>query len=206
MELALSHHPAGPGRPAGQLVLRYRLGGVDTVRHTVDGRHGTVELPAPPGAWRRHTFDLLADVRRLWPDIVAGDNSLRGLRLGVTVAGGGRGAYLVDRLVFDRARRAGQAGEELRAEVLRATTARTPASPTTGRTRCRWCGTSTGSAATARCRASRPRRTGTTTSTPPSGWWSSCTRTAGWCAGTTRWTPNAANHWPACWSPATRSA
>ena len=81
MELALSHHPAGPGRPAGQLVLRYRLGGVDTVRHTVDGRHGTVELPAPAGAWRRHTFDLLADVRRLWPDIVAGDNSLRGLRL-----------------------------------------------------------------------------------------------------------------------------
>ncbi|WFE40464.1 hypothetical protein [Micromonospora sp. WMMD998] len=119
VEIALSHHPAGPGRPAGQLVLRYRLGAADTVRHTVDGRHGTVDLPAPAGAWRRHTFALLADVRRLWPDLVAGDNSLRGLRLGVTVTGGARGAYLVDRLVFDRARRAGQAGEEMRAEVLR---------------------------------------------------------------------------------------
>ncbi|WDQ01489.1 hypothetical protein PVK74_06780 [Micromonospora chalcea] len=119
VEIALSHHPAGTGRPAGQLVLRYRLGGVDTVRHSVDGRFGTVERPAPAGAWQRHTFELLADVRRLWPDLVAGDNSLRGLRLGVTVAEGARGAYLVDRLVFDRARRAGQAGEEMRAEVLR---------------------------------------------------------------------------------------
>ncbi|MEV0005429.1 hypothetical protein AB0H28_24515 [Micromonospora sp. NPDC050980] len=119
VEVALSHHPAGPGRPAGQLVLRYRLGAAATPRHTTDGRHGTVDLPAPTGAWRRHTFDLLADVRRLWPDLVAGDNSLRGLRLGVTVAGGARGAYLVDGLVFDRARRAGQGGERLRAEVLR---------------------------------------------------------------------------------------
>ncbi|QLQ36023.2 hypothetical protein [Micromonospora robiginosa] len=119
VEVALSHHPAGPGRAAGQLVLRYRLGESATVRHAADGRHGTVDVPAPTGAWRRHTFDLLADVRRLWPDLVAGDNSLRGLRLGVTVAGGARGAYLVDRLVFDRARRAGQGGEDLRAEVLR---------------------------------------------------------------------------------------
>ncbi|WBC16111.1 hypothetical protein O7600_04530 [Micromonospora sp. WMMA1998] len=118
VEIALSHHPAGPGRPAGQLVLRYRLGATDTVRHTADGRHGTVDLPAPVGVWRRHTLDLLADARRLWPDLVAGDNSLRGLRLGVAVTGGARGAYLVDQLVFDRARRAGQAGEELRAEVL----------------------------------------------------------------------------------------
>ncbi|MFI7220663.1 hypothetical protein [Micromonospora maritima] len=118
VEIALSHHPAGPGRPAGQLVLRYRLGATDTVRHTADGRRGTVDLPAPAGAWRRHTLDLLADARRLWPDVVAGDNSLRGLRLGVTVTRGARGAYLVDRLVFERARRAGQAGEELRAEVL----------------------------------------------------------------------------------------
>ncbi|WNM38540.1 hypothetical protein RMN56_25905 [Micromonospora halotolerans] len=119
VEIALSHHPAGAGRPAGQLVLRYRLGSAAETRHRADGRHGTVDLPAPPGAWRRHTLDLLADVRRLWPDLVAGDNSLRGLRLGVQVAAGARGAYVVDRLVFDRARRAGQAGEELRTEVLR---------------------------------------------------------------------------------------
>ncbi|MET7967167.1 hypothetical protein [Micromonospora sp. NPDC005305] len=118
VEIALSHHPAGAGRPAGQLVLRYRLGAAAATRHRADGRHGTVDLPAPPGTWRRHTLNLLADVRRLWPDLVAGDNSLRGLRLGVQVGSGARGAFVVDRLVFDRARRAGQGGEELRAEVL----------------------------------------------------------------------------------------
>ncbi|MCW3813964.1 hypothetical protein ONA91_05785 [Micromonospora sp. DR5-3] len=120
VEIALSHHPAGPGRPAGQLVLRYRISAGRRAAHTTDGLFGTVDLPARPGEWQRHTLPLLADVRRLWPGLVAGDNSLRGLRLGVSVQAGAQGAFVVDRLVFDRARRAGQAGEELRAEVLRA--------------------------------------------------------------------------------------
>ncbi|MEU2614727.1 hypothetical protein ABZ570_24555 [Micromonospora sp. NPDC007271] len=120
VEIALSHHPAGPGRPAGQLVLRYRIGAGRPAGHTTDALVGTVDLPARPGQWQRLTLPLLADVRRLWPDLVAGDNSLRGLRLGLTVQAGERGSFVVDRLVFDRARRAGQAGEELRAEVLRA--------------------------------------------------------------------------------------
>ncbi|GAA4578298.1 hypothetical protein GCM10023176_53910 [Micromonospora coerulea] len=120
VEIALSHHPAGAGRPAGQLVLRYRIGAGRPAGHATDGLLGTVDLPAPPGQWRRHTLVLVEDVRRLWPELIAGDNSLRGLRLGVRVDGSARGSFVVDRLAFDRARRAGQAGEELRAEVLRA--------------------------------------------------------------------------------------
>ncbi|RZU75618.1 hypothetical protein EV384_4170 [Micromonospora kangleipakensis] len=115
VEIALSYHPAR----AGQHILRYRIG-AGRAGHRTEGLVGTVDLPAPPGQWRRHTLPLVADVRRLWPDLVAGDNSLRGLRLGLSVTGSARGSFVVDRLAFDRARRAGQAGEELRAEVLRA--------------------------------------------------------------------------------------
>ncbi|MBM0228411.1 MULTISPECIES: hypothetical protein [Micromonospora] len=118
VEIALSHHPARGGRPAGQHILRYRIA-AGRAGHSTDGLVGTVDLPAPPGQWRRHSLPLLADVRRLWPDLVAGDNSLRGLRLGVSVASA-RGSFVVDRLAFDRTRRAGQAGEDLRTEVLRA--------------------------------------------------------------------------------------
>ncbi|WP_319460172.1 hypothetical protein [Micromonospora sp. RTP1Z1] len=118
VEIALSHHPARAGRPAGQHILRYRIG-TERAGQSTDDLLGTVDLPAPPGQWRRHTFALVEDVRRLWPDLVAGDNSLRGLRLGVSVNASARGSFVVDRLAFDRARRAGQAGEDLRAEVLR---------------------------------------------------------------------------------------
>ncbi|SCL30885.1 hypothetical protein GA0070624_4162 [Micromonospora rhizosphaerae] len=120
IEIALSHHPARAGRPAGQYVLRYRIGAARPAGHSTDGLLGTVDRPAAPGEWRRHTLPLVEDVRRLWPDLVAGDNSLRGLRLGVGVTASARGSFVVDRLVFDRARRTGQAGEDLRAEVLRA--------------------------------------------------------------------------------------
>ncbi|PWU43338.1 hypothetical protein DLJ46_31900 [Micromonospora globispora] len=120
VEIALSHHPATGGRPAGQYALRYRVGAAERRAHSTDGLLGTVDLPAAPGQWRRLTLPLVEDVRRLWPDLAAGDNSLRGLRLGVHVTGSAPGSFVVDRLVFDRARRAGQAGEDLRAEVLRA--------------------------------------------------------------------------------------
>ncbi|MGC1210868.1 MAG: hypothetical protein WA890_06305 [Micromonospora sp.] len=126
VEIALSHHPATGGRPAGQYVLRYRVGAAERRTHSTDGLIGTVDLPAAPGQWRRLTLPLVDDVRRLWPDLVAGDNSLRGLRLGVQVTGEAHGSFVVDRLVFDRARRAGQAGEDLRAEVLRAYEGRFP--------------------------------------------------------------------------------
>jgi hypothetical protein len=51
---------------------------------------------------------------------VAGDNALRKLRIGLAVAAGTSGSVVVDRLVFHRTRRQGQAGEDMRAEVLAA--------------------------------------------------------------------------------------
>ncbi|WP_426506367.1 hypothetical protein ACPPVO_50520 [Dactylosporangium sp. McL0621] len=76
-------------------------------------------LPVKPGQWQEFTFVLRDDVAKLWPDIAAGDNALTGLRIGVQNAG-----FVADRLTFHRSRRAGQAGERLRAEVIAAAAAR----------------------------------------------------------------------------------
>ncbi|GAA0734583.1 hypothetical protein Drose_28870 [Dactylosporangium roseum] len=115
LDVQLSHHPAGEGRPAGVLHIRYRIGLFETPGHSASGTAGTAWLPAKAGAWQRFTFVPRDDVSRLWPGVVPGDNALTGLRIGVR-----RARFVVDRLTFDRSRRAGQAGEELRAEVIAA--------------------------------------------------------------------------------------
>jgi hypothetical protein len=118
LQMELSYHPARGGLPAGQYVLRYRFGGgVTERRHTANGLLGLVDVPAAPGTWERFALSLVSDVRALWPELVAEDNSLRNLRVGVAAPAGVAAAAVVDRLRFHRARR-GQAGEDLRAEVL----------------------------------------------------------------------------------------
>jgi hypothetical protein len=118
LQMDLSFHPERAGRPAGNYQLRYRVGGVTGPAHVAQGLLGVVDIPAEPGAWRRLTLDLVADVRALWPDLVAEDNSLRNLRVGVSAPAATPVSAVVDRLLFHRARRQGQAGEELRREVL----------------------------------------------------------------------------------------
>jgi hypothetical protein len=118
VQMNLSHHPAHGDRPAGLYSLRYRIGAVPTAQHTANGIAGTVDIPVPVGAWQRLTLSPVSDVARIWPDLVAADNSMRALRIGVSVPASGSASFVVDRLTFDRARRAGQAGEDLRAEVL----------------------------------------------------------------------------------------
>jgi hypothetical protein len=118
LQVELSYHPARGGRPAGTYVLRYLFdGGVTEPRHTADGIRGTVELPAEAGRWQRFTRRLVDDVRAVWPDLVAEDNSLRNLRVGVAAPAGATASAVFDRLLFHRAQR-GQAGEDLRAAVL----------------------------------------------------------------------------------------
>ncbi|GGM43880.1 hypothetical protein ACFFX1_24105 [Dactylosporangium sucinum] len=115
LDVQLSHHPARGGRPAGILRIRYRIGAAELPGHSASGTSGTVSRPVKNGLWQRFTFVPRDDVARLWPDVVPGDNALTGLRIGVQRAG-----FVVDRLTFDRSRRAGQAGEQLRAEVIAA--------------------------------------------------------------------------------------
>lgn len=116
LDVQLSNQPG-----KGILRIGYHIGGVDKVTHTVDGANGTVRLPAKPGVWQRCVFVPRDDIAKLWPDVVAGDNALTGLALEVR-----QGRFVVDRLTFTRSRRAGQAGEQLRAEVLAAVAKRYP--------------------------------------------------------------------------------
>ncbi|MFI5913009.1 hypothetical protein [Dactylosporangium sp. NPDC051541] len=113
-ELQLSNHPG-----KGVLTLRYQIGLFDVTTHAASGPVGTVQLPIKPAQWQEFTFVLVDDIAKLWPDIAAGDNALTGLRIGVRNAG-----FVVDRLTFRRKRRAGQAGEQLRAEVIAAAAAK----------------------------------------------------------------------------------
>ncbi|MEU0558480.1 hypothetical protein [Dactylosporangium sp. NPDC006015] len=116
LEIQLSDQPG-----KGVLRLRYDIGGATLVTHKADKAVGTVTRPVKAGVWQSLTFDLCDDIAALWPDITAGDNALTGLALEVRQA-----RFVVDRLTFDRARRAGQAGEQLRAEVIAAVAKRYP--------------------------------------------------------------------------------
>ncbi|PRY32095.1 hypothetical protein [Pseudosporangium ferrugineum] len=118
VQMKLSYHPARGQQPAGEYVLRYRVGGAGQPAYTTLGLLGIVDVPAPAGTWTRLSLRLVEDIARLWPELVAPDNSMRGLRIGVSAGPGRQAGFVVDRLVLRRERRAGQGGEELRAEVL----------------------------------------------------------------------------------------
>jgi predicted metal-dependent phosphoesterase TrpH len=117
-QLDLSFHPKRGKRPQGVYSLRYEIGGVTARKLSHKGLTGVVSLPAATGAWTRLKLDLTSDVQQLWPDLVASDNALRRLRVGVEAGAGKTVSAVFDRLVFHRSRREGQAAEALRAEVL----------------------------------------------------------------------------------------
>jgi hypothetical protein len=85
VQLDLSYHPAGGGRPAGQYQLTYRIGAAVAGRRA-DGLHGQVDVPAPAG-WSTVTLRPVEDIGGLWPDLVATDNALHKLRVGVVGTG-----------------------------------------------------------------------------------------------------------------------
>ena len=86
VQLDLSYHPAGGGRPAGQYRLTYRIGATAARGRRAEGLEGQVDVPAPAG-WSTVTLHPAADIGGLWPDLVAGDNALHKLRVGVVGAG-----------------------------------------------------------------------------------------------------------------------
>ncbi len=99
LQVDLSHHPAGAGRDAGRYRLTYRFG-PSTGDRRAAGRDGTVDVPAP-AEWSTVDIRPVDDIAALWPDLVAEDNSLFRLRVGVL----GTGNAAFRRVTITRARR-----------------------------------------------------------------------------------------------------
>jgi hypothetical protein len=85
LQLDLSYQPASGGREAGRYQLTYRFG-PSTRERRVAGREGMVDVPAGAG-WSTVDIDPVADIAALWPDLVAEDNSMFRLRVGVLGTG-----------------------------------------------------------------------------------------------------------------------
>ena len=125
VEVESSYRPATGGRPAGQYRLHYRVG-ARTGRWTEDsGRLGVIGVPAGNG-WQRLRMDLRSDHAWLWPDTVAGDASLKSLRVGVRARRGAAVQVVVDRLRFIRGRRSMEDGMALVRRAARAYRTRYP--------------------------------------------------------------------------------
>lgn len=125
VEVESSYRPATGNRPAGQYRLHYRVG-ARSGRWTEDfGRLGVVGVLAGQG-WQQLKMDLRSDHALLWPDTVAGDASLKSLRVGVRARHGATGQGVVDRLRFIRGRRSMEDGMALLRGAVRAYRARYP--------------------------------------------------------------------------------
>lgn len=83
VQLDLSFHPASGGRAAGKYRLTYRIG--LPAGHRARARDGEVDVPAAAGVALRP----VEDIRALWPDLVAEDNSMHRVRVGLVVRGTG---------------------------------------------------------------------------------------------------------------------
>jgi hypothetical protein len=118
LEIHSSYHPARNGRPAGQYVLQYRIGGSTGASHRPDGLHGIVEVPTPRGQWHRLRLRPVSDIQKIWPDLVAEDNSLHQLRIGIRLRSDADTRAIVDRLRFGRGRAEGESGIDVRRAVL----------------------------------------------------------------------------------------
>jgi hypothetical protein len=99
VQVDLSYQPASGGRPAARYRLTYRLGAAGGDRHAA-GPDGVVDVPVPSG-WSTVDVRPVDDIRALWPDLVAEDNSLFRLRVGVL----GTGTAAFRQVTIIRARR-----------------------------------------------------------------------------------------------------
>lgn len=100
LRVLLSNHPASGGRPAGQYVIEYRFGAGGA--RSAQGFTGVVPVAVTAGAWTSVQLDPTADIRALWPDLVAEDNTIGGLWLGVAARARAQAAVVFDYLRFVR--------------------------------------------------------------------------------------------------------
>jgi hypothetical protein len=115
LRIDLSNHPARGGLPAGGYVLSYRFGfdGAPSAQ----GLLGVVPVPVPPDTWTTVTLDLTADVARIWPAIIAEDNSTATIQFGA-VSRGGLAEGWFDYLRIERSRSAGDDPLGLQASII----------------------------------------------------------------------------------------
>ena len=101
--LTLSMRPVTGGRPAGAYQISYRIGGRDPIGYSTQGILGVVHLPDPVvGAWSPFTVDPVADVAKLWPDLIAPeDNALYDVAFRVVTANGASAEMYVGQLTFN---------------------------------------------------------------------------------------------------------
>jgi len=118
LELDLSHHPASGGRAAGRYRVGYRVGPFAGTERVARGRDGIVHVPAPVGRWSTLMLRPADDVRALWPDLIAEDNSIQHVRVGVAARRGATARCAVRHVSFLRARRGGQESLALMREVM----------------------------------------------------------------------------------------
>ena len=98
-----SNRPAREGRPGGQYVLSYRLGGPDAPgTRRASGRNGYVSLASTPGRWNSLTLTPAADLGAVWPGVDGRDASLNVLYVGVGSRNGSPAAGCFDYLRFGR--------------------------------------------------------------------------------------------------------
>ncbi|SDD14342.1 hypothetical protein SAMN04489747_0283 [Auraticoccus monumenti] len=100
VQLETSNRPATADRPAGLYLLEYRVGLEDG--RSLDTPLTGVVTTRATGGWQTLTMDPVADVRRFWPDLVAGDTGLARIRFGVRVREGATGRACFDRFRFLR--------------------------------------------------------------------------------------------------------
>jgi hypothetical protein len=104
IRVELSDQPPTGGRGAGTYAIAYRIGGPDAPgTQRVVGRDGYIGLSAPSGQWSTVTLTPGNDLATLWPDLVAGDTSMRDLSFAAGSQMQAPSASFVDYLRFQRA-------------------------------------------------------------------------------------------------------
>ncbi|HSH32656.1 MAG TPA: twin-arginine translocation signal domain-containing protein, partial [Actinomycetota bacterium] len=104
IRVELSDQPLSGGRSAGTYSIAYRIGGPDAPgTRRISGRDGFIGLSAPSGAWSTVTLTPGSDMALLWPDLIAGDSSMREISFSAGSQAQAPSVAYVDYLRFQRA-------------------------------------------------------------------------------------------------------
>lgn len=116
-QITSSWHPATGGRPAGNHVLSYRLGGPGTPgSRQATGLLGIINVPVVAGQWNTVTISPSDDIAALWPDVHPGDFALWRFHLNA-VSLGTRAVGYFDYLRFSRPYASGHLPMELQKQL-----------------------------------------------------------------------------------------